>query len=247
MSKIFKSRTSLVIAVFGSGYLLGVFAHPPDSGKTTEGPPGDGAQGAIRRSRYLGADRAPDFSRSEDGRIKLAKYWEDADMDAIIGKAESIKTFESNTFDTGISREMCDYLAISRTEKSAIDSAIRATVEQLQELQSSSVEATRIDDNTTKFVIRKFPNEGGTLREGLQKTLVETLGENRYFMFSKIAKYELDFSTLNFGENDIQITMTRSASQGAQQYETMFISDAGSRRFETDGVPPAFSHLIEMK
>jgi len=177
--------------------------------------------------------------------VELAENWENADMDLIIGKMDSIKTFESNTYDTGLSQELCDYLAISRSENAAIDEAIQSTVKQLQQIQISSIETTQVDDTTSKFLIKKFPDQGGCIKESLQETIRETLGENRSFIFSKIARDSMDGAFLNFGENEVNITMKTKGSPGAERYETIISNGTSSRLFETEGVPPDLLHLLQ--
>ena len=193
------------------------------------------------------SDRPTGTSKSELARRELAEHWENADMELIIEQLDSIKIFESNTFDTGLSQELCEYLAISRSEQSAIDAGIRSTVEELQRLQLSSVEATQVDDSTSKFVIKKFPDQGGAIKEALRKTIRETLGDKRYFLFSKISSDSLGYTFLDYGETDVHITMKRSGPPGPRHSETMVFTERMTRRFETEGVPPAFEYLLQVE
>jgi hypothetical protein len=247
MSKIFTSRTSLMILVFCSGYLVASLTLTQGKQQSTDDPRSQRESQTGPSSPRSISDRSSGISQSEHRRLKLAEHWENADMDLIIGKMDSIKTFESNTFDTGLSQELCDYLAISRSESAVIDAALRSTAKELKKLQTSAIEATQVDDITSKFVIRKFPNQGGELKETLQRTLQETLGDNRYFLFRKISRHPLGFTFMNFGESDIHITMKTSGPPGNQRYQTRVSGGTHTSLFETQGVPPAFAHLIEQE
>jgi hypothetical protein len=247
MNKIFTSRISLGITLFGLGYLIAWITLTPGSRQVVDDSPSlDGSRAGAGAQR-LQSSRPSGTSQSELRREELAEHWENADMDFIVEKMDSIKTFESNTYDTGLSQELCDYLAISRNENATIDRAIRSAVEQFQELQASSIEMTQVDDTTSKFLIKKFPDEGGNLKESLQETIRETLGENRSFLFSKIARGSMGHAFLDFGESDVHITMTTSGPPGDQQYVTMVSSGIGSRRFETKGVPLELMYLLKIK
>jgi len=247
MSKTFTLRALLAFLFFGLGYLIAWFTltvdprQAADDSSSRKGSRSGPSTPQLRSNRSLGT------SLSERRRLELAEHWENADMDFVIKKMDSIKTFETNTYDTGLSQELCDYLAISRSENAAIDEAIRSTVKQLKKLQASSIETTRIDDMTSKFVIKKFPAQGGDIKESPQMTIRETLGDNRSFLFSKIARDSLGYTFLDFGETDVHITMKTSGPPGAQRYETMISSGTGRRRFETEGVPPDLVHLLHVE
>ena len=247
MSKIFKSCYLLVIPFFGLGYLVAWFTLTPDVGKNELR---NSVQNEVKEGtcdvRSKSA-RPTGTSNSERARLKLAEHWENADMGGIIEKIDQIKTFESNTSDTGLSHELCEYLAISRAERTAIDAAIQSTLEEFKRLQLSHLETTQIADSTNNFIIKQFPNEGGTAREALHSKILETLGENRYFLFTKISRHALNDTFLNFGEADVHITMKVSGVLGAQRYETMLSHGAVSRRFETEDVPAPLAHLLHMK
>ena len=240
MSRIFKSRCLLMILFFGLGYLVAWFTLTPDVGKN------ELKEGTCDvRSKSVHPQTGT--TNSERARLKLAEHWENADMGGIIEKIDRIKTFESNTSDTGLSHELCEYLAISRTERAAIDSAIQSTLEEFKRLQLSHIETTQVDDSTNKFVIKQFSNEGETAREILHSTILETLGENRYFLFTRISRGALNDTFLNFGEADVHITVKVSGVPGTQRYETMLSYGAVSRRFETEDVPAPLAHLLHMK
>lgn len=245
MSKFFTSRTFLGIALFGLGYLIAWLTLAPGSVQVVDGH--SVKEGSAPSSPYQRSDRSSGTSQSERRRAELAEHWENADMEFIVGKMDSIKTFEANTYDTGLSQELCDYLAISRSENATIDRAIRSAIEQFQEIQTSSIEMTEVDDTTSKFLIKKFPDEGGNLKESLKETIRETLGENRSFLFNKIARDSMDQAFLNFGESDVHITIKTSGPPGDERYETMVSYGATSSRYETKEVPPELLHLLKFK
>jgi hypothetical protein len=247
MSKFFTSRAILVILVFGLGYLVAWITLPSGPSHSANESPSQKESRMGRGSLPSRSNRPAGASQSETARLKLVEHWENADMELIIEKLDSIKTFESNTFDTGLSLELCEYLAISRSEQTAIDTGIRSAVEELQRLQISSVEATQVDDRTSKFVIKKFPDQGGAIKEALRKTIRETLGDNRYFLFSKISSDSLGYTFLDYGETDVHITMKRSGPPGPRHYETMVFTERMTHRFETEGVPPAFEYLLKVE
>jgi hypothetical protein len=247
MSKFFATRPFLIILCFGLGYLIAWLTLPPGSSQSAEGSSSAKGSRTGQGALPTRSDRVAGTSKSEIARLELAEHWENADMELIIEKIDSIKTFETNTFDTGLSLELCDYLAVSRSEQTVIDAAIRSTVEELQRLQISSVEATQADDTTSKFVIKKFPDQGGAIKEALHKTIRETLGDNRYFLFSKISRASLGFTFLDYGVTDVHITMKRSGPPGPRHYETMVFTERMTHRFETEGVPPAIEHLLNVE
>lgn len=247
MSKTFTSRTLLAILFFGLGYLIAWSTLTLESRQAADDSSSPKGSRSGPSTLQVQSKRFPGNSQSQRRRLELAEHWENADMEFIIGKMDSIKTFESNSYETGLSQELCDYLAISRSENAAINDAIRSTVEQLTKLQASSIETTRIDDTTSKFVIKKFPAQGGDIKESLQKTIRQTLGDNRSFLFSKIARDSLGFTCLDYGETDVHITMKISGPPGVQRYETVISSGTGSRRFETEAVPPDLLHLLQVE
>jgi hypothetical protein len=229
------------------GYLVAWFTLTPNVGKnelrnSAHNEVKEGTSDVRSKSA-----RPTGTSNPERARLKLAEHWENADMGGIIEKIGRIKTFESNTSDTGLSHELCEYLAISRAERTAIDSAIQSTLEEFKRLQRSHIETTQVDDSTNNIVIKQFPNEGETAREALHSTILETLGGNRYFLFTKISGGVLNDTFLNFGEADVHITVKVSGVPGTQRYETMLSYGTVSRRFETEDVPAPLAHLLHMK
>jgi hypothetical protein len=93
----------------------------------------------------------------------------------------------------------------------------------------------------------EFPDQGGAIKEALRKTIRETLGDNRYFLFSKISRGSLGYAFLDYGETDVHITMKRSGPPGPRHYETMVFTERRTHRFETEGVPPAFEYLLKVE
>jgi len=237
----------LAILFFGLGYLVAWCTLTRNVGKSDLR---NSAPNEVKKSApnvRSGSVRPPGASTPERARLKHAEHWENADMGGIIEKIDRIKTFESNASDTGLSHELCEYLAISRAEKTAINAAIQSTLEEFKRLQLSHIETIQVDDSTNRFIIKQFPNEGETAREILHSTILETLGENRYFLFTKISGAVLNDTFLNFGEADVHITVKVSGVPGTQRYETMLSYGAVSRRFETEDVPSPLAHLLHMK
>lgn len=247
MNKTFTSRALLAFLFFGLGYLIAWFTLTPESRQAEDDSSSLKGSRSGPGNLQLRSNRSPGTSQSERRRLELAGHWENADMDSIIGKMDSIKTFEYNSYETGLSQELCDYLAISRSENTAIDEAIRSTAEQLKKLQASSIETSQIDDTTSKFVIKKFPAQGGDIKESLQMKIRETLGDNRSFLFSKIVRDSLAYTFLDYGETDVHITMKTSGPPGTRRYETLISSGTGSRRFETEAIPPDLLHLLQVE
>lgn len=240
MNRIPSSRYFLPGLLFGLGYLTAWVTRMPDSGhalleRTLRNEP------QTSRSRPI---RPEGSAESERVRLKRAGNLDDLDMGLFLEEINRIKTFESNTFDTGISQELCECLAISRAERRVIDSAIQSSLEKIQRLQLTRIETIEAGDSVNRFVIHPFPAEGAALTDELRATILETLGENRYFLFSKITGDAMDDTFWNSGAEDVHITIIKSGIPGSRSYETMLSHGNKSRRFETEGVPATMSHLF---
>jgi hypothetical protein len=247
MSKISSSRYFLPILFFGLGYMFAWLTLMPGSGQTAPGHSGKQETKSGIDAVHSKPVRPTGATETERARLKRAESWDNADMGGIIEKLDRIETFESNTSDTGLSHQLCEALAISRTERAAIDAVIQSSLEKIQRLQLSHLETTPSGGSTSKFVIKQFPNEGGAVRDALRSTILETLGDNRYFMFTKISGDALNDTFWGFGDAAVHVTMKDSSVPGDRRYETMLSHRTGSRRFETENVPSALAHLLHMK